>query len=222
MSLINKALKQEQRRRAMGNMSGAVPPAFGSSSARAAYHRDSKNTIILVGLLAVGLLLVASMGTFVYFGSRYLDQVAEADGNPAQPESAAIAPSASPADSVPTKAPPPSRPALSSPAAAPPAEGQAPSPAPRHESSAGRSEADAAPPEPPAPPGIDIETQLFLESLQILGVRSAGSESRLLIAGRVYKLGDIIDHRYGVKFVGADGEKIYFEDERGARYERPQ
>jgi len=222
MSLINKALKQEQRRRAMGNMSGAIPPAFGASSARAAYHRDSKNTIILIGLLAVGLLLIASTGTFVYFGSRYLDQVADADGNPAQAEPDAIAPSAVAAHSVPTEAPPPSSSAPPSAAAAPPAESQVPTPAPRHESSAAPSEADAAPSALHAPPGIDIETQLFLESLQILGVRSAGAESRLLIAGRVYKLEDVIDHRYGVKFVGADGETIYFEDERGARYERPQ
>ena len=57
----------------------------------------------------------------------------------------------------------------------------------------------------------------FLTSAHIGGVR-AGDRPKLIMNGESYVPGDLVDDRFGLRFVGIRDEKLAFKDENGIVY----
>lgn len=60
----------------------------------------------------------------------------------------------------------------------------------------------------------------LIESFRVTGIRSAGSDSKVLMNDRVYRLNDIVDHEQGIRLTGVATGALTFEDESGAVYTR--
>ena len=70
-------------------------------------------------------------------------------------------------------------------------------------------------------PKYDSKIQNLIDEFQVLGYRSAGANSRLLMNGCVFKLNDIVNNERGLRFIGSNGESIVFETPSGYRYYKP-
>jgi hypothetical protein len=70
----------------------------------------------------------------------------------------------------------------------------------------------------PAPPRQDPKILVFIDKLKVLGVRAAGSDSKVLMSGRVYRLNDIVDYELGLRLTGVGTTTLTFLDENGAVY----
>ena len=71
-------------------------------------------------------------------------------------------------------------------------------------------------PLPPPPPNERIAT--FVESIRISGLRSMGSESRVLINDRVYRVNDTVERTLGVRLVKVEPNALTFVDAQGVQY----
>jgi hypothetical protein len=72
--------------------------------------------------------------------------------------------------------------------------------------------------EPPAPSLRMIEA---IEALRVAGIRvGAGSDAKVLMNDRVYRIGDTVDHALGLKLTGATASSLTFRDGTGAAYTR--
>jgi hypothetical protein len=79
----------------------------------------------------------------------------------------------------------------------------------------------AAPIVPAAPTGpvFNPATQAALDNLRLNGVRLAGPDSRILLEGEVYNIGDIVEtHDLKLKVFAVAPREIIFEDDSGAQY----
>ncbi len=70
----------------------------------------------------------------------------------------------------------------------------------------------------PAPPRQDPKILVFIDKLKVLGVRAAGSDSKVLMSGRVYRLNDIVDYELGLRLTGVGTTTLTFLDENGVVY----
>jgi hypothetical protein len=74
-------------------------------------------------------------------------------------------------------------------------------------------------PAAPTGPVFNPNTQAALDNLPLSGVRIAGDNSRILINGDVYALGDtIVEGNLKLKFVSVAPREIIFVDDSGAQY----
>jgi hypothetical protein len=71
---------------------------------------------------------------------------------------------------------------------------------------------------PPAPPRQDPRILVFIDKLKVLGIRAAGSDSKVLMSGRVYRLNDIVDYELGLRLTGVGTTTLTFLDESGVVY----
>lgn len=159
---------------------------------------------------------------------------------PAQPPVAAPKPAG--ADVTPSAAPAPANPvvaattvaapAVSAPTAVPPASATptvaataevAPSaPTATHASAASRE--STALPASPAPPIVstparsDERVHAFVDSIKVTGVRSSGSESRVLMNDRVFRVNEIVDRNLGLRLTAVQAGTLTFTDANGAVY----
>ncbi len=247
MSLINQALKKEQQRRDLNLRGSAAHPASQAMNSPIESPRHGRTShgnslSILLGFTGLGAVLLVTGGAFVYFGKSYLS-----DLNPqttlAQAETGESANAAAPAPKsglgkvAATIAESDERtkitditldePTPVSTEAAPTTPDSTDSlvsetqPAP-----AVKDSPVSNPPTPLVPlvqlaPVFDLEVQAYVDELQVIGYRSAGPNSRLLMNGRVYKLDDIVDHKSGLRFKGTIDGNLIFEDSNGAKYEKP-
>lgn len=74
--------------------------------------------------------------------------------------------------------------------------------------------------EPPASsePGQDDRVAGAVRNLAINGYRRAGNDSVVIISGRPYRLGAIVDARLGLRFTRLEGDAIVFTGPAGAEY----
>ncbi len=230
MSLINDALKKAQRQRT-GDSPQSQPPLPGSPVFSGRPTRAGNNSnpqLLLVGAGAL-LGLVIAGGAFFFFRSK---PAAENTSRAATPPVAEVAPlkvadrsptaDATPAPASTTPAPEPvlvvntppavtTQPAVSTTSASPlvaEKTPKSPAPAPTPTATGERS----------TPSLRMIET---IEAFRVAGIRvGAGTDAKVLMNDRVYRVGDTVDHALGIKLAGATASSLTFRDASGATYTR--
>lgn len=122
-------------------------------------------------------------------------------------------PASSPAS---PEAPAPAGSTPSDPVAATPLARAAPTPAPAAPAALPVSPTPAPPPATPLRP--DEKIAAYIGTLRIAGVRALGSDSRVLINERVYRVNEVIDRTLGIRLVQVEPGSLHFVDERGVTY----
>ena len=208
MSLINEALKKAQRQRS------DTPPGMmansGGFDSRSNQPRRTQSLILLIAGAAV--LVVFSVVITVYLVNRAPAPVTAA------PIIAATSAPATPADldapspvivaplitiPIPAEASPVVEPAPVADAASVEAVAAAPI---------------AIPPISPAARQPELHIQLFVDAIRVMGIRSSGGESKVLMNDRVYRVNDIVDRTLALKLVKVDPEMLTFADPNGMIY----
>ncbi len=233
MSLINKALKQEQLRRSHGMQDGSAQMMAAAVSG--ANRRGNQGPKILLGFIGLGLLLTVSITLFAVFGLGLLgggsgeqpkDSLAKAT-QPAETESAS---EAQPAQTIQISQPDltgnaiedlslEELEALKNLIAAKSADGAGATEGIVEDVAQDLISETGVQTEQQAP-ALDLEILNYVESLEVQGARAAGEKSRLLMNGRVYRLNDVIDHEKGLIFKEVQQGFVIFQDRNGVDYEK--
>lgn len=214
MSLINDALKKAQRQRHGDDAPAASAPVPGGGPRPAietGRSADAPKPVALIAAGVVGAAAVVAVGAF--FALRpTADQAAPTVAKAESPAPAAPVPSPTPlpaADpvvlTVPVPVPPPT-PVVAAPPPAAPVAPVAPPPAP----------AVASGP-PPSPSSRFVAAA---DAFRVVGIRAAGADSKVLMNDRVYRVGDMVDHDFGIRLTGATANSLTFTDGTGASYTR--
>lgn len=230
MSLINDALKKAQRQRTV-DAAGVAPPMPGESGPRVTRRgKPLASQSVLLIVTAGAVLIVVSVVATVYLlrepstpaTTPTIVQSSQPAGQiPATPDS----PPVNPVVFVPLTPP------VETPAAQSPVPVSLPTPAP--------ATIPTSPPvvaTPPAPPVVAPQTEPvsrpvtpasdkpderildYIDRLHVLGVRSSGSDSRVLMNDRVYRVNDVVDRGLGLRLIEVQSGRLEFEDARGMRY----
>ncbi|MDP3069325.1 MAG: hypothetical protein Q8N18_03505 [Opitutaceae bacterium] len=245
MSLINEALKKAQRARHDG--ADDTLAAIGVDAPATALRRpaEKSNTALLIGAGAL-LIVVLSVVATVYLvnrpGTPTATPTVAAGPKPASaPAPASVATAAKPAampDPAPEIITPAPKPATVS---VPPTVlvESKPSVAPSPEKSA-KPTATPSPPAPPEkvaaaatpafvapvitaalpPPKPDERIAEFVESIRLTSIRGAGTDGRVLMNNRVYRVNDIVDRALNVKLTTIATDTLTFTDGNGFTYVR--
>ncbi len=219
MSLINDALKKAARQRSE-EQSEAAPSGLKGGRKRIARRGApmSVQTLVILAACAVTLIVASVVITGILITGRL------------EPKSAAVAkalpPSPTP-EAIPAvvvnvprieQAPLP-RPTAPPPTAAPVI---AASPSPLPAATVPVAEAEAVRPAvaapPPAPMSRGDQIQTFVDKLRVTGVRAAGSDSKALVDGHVYRVDDILDRALGIRLVKVDADHLTLVDSSGVTY----
>lgn len=226
MSLINDALKKAQRVRNEEPVDDAAPVAAGAKTRiakRGSAH--SANTTILLGSGAV-VLVVLSVVVTVYLVNRSPEPAAK----PASTIVAAASGKTGGNDTSPTVVAPKLDLPGSATAAEKPASGTSASATPGTTALGTEASPLAVPAAPivaptpvvaappPAPAKADERITVFVESIKVAGVRSSGTESRVLMNERVYRVNDVVERNLGLKLVAVAAGALTFSDSSGATY----
>ncbi len=217
MSLINDALKKAARQRAeeLADVAPPMPGGGGRGSSRQGQPMRTQ-TLVLIGGAAVALVIVSAVITGILMaGKPEPKPVAAAPAPTAAPTPPPAAPKASvPAPAIVVSVP---KPMVPTPTAAPtsaPVVLARPAPAPSAAVVARAQESSAAAPESAPNDGV----QGVVDRYRVSGVRAAGSDSKALIDGHVYKVNEITDHKLGLKLVKVEADHLTFVDRDGATY----
>ena len=226
MSLINDALKKAQRQR--HDVQAAT--AAGETAGEPIEKRGRPMSAQLLIVLAAGgvVLIVVSAVITVFFINRgaaapippiVAKPAPAAIANTPSPVIVAPAPTATPKASVKPALPPKENAAPASLARATPPPAAEPIPV-AAVPSAEASVQSAPPPAAaaPEPPGPDPHIQSFVDSLRVAGIRSSGSDSKVLMNDRVYRLNDTVEPGLGLKLVKVTPDAISFSDAHGVIY----
>lgn len=246
MSLINQALKKEQKRRSLNLRETATDiPVYDSNAMGNGFspsqQKKSISLSILIGFTGAGVVLLGLGGAFVYFGKAYLFGITATS----TPEETAENPSivSNPLTSNPVNyiIAENEGPLATAPATDADSQGehneskgdvvlasvdQSPSseiaedPAATTENAESEDTITEIVDVVPEEPQLDFKIQDFVDGLQVFGFRSAGPNTRLLLGGRVFKLDDVVDNERGLVFRGSDGEYLIFEDPSGYLYKK--
>ncbi|MEO7599303.1 MAG: hypothetical protein ABIV50_10250 [Opitutus sp.] len=220
MSLINEALKKAQRQRS------DEPAGMSYPTERGDYRVQPKTTqtIVLIGAGAA-VLVVLSVVITVYLLNR---TPAAATPPPLATSEAARAPAVaevsapSPVIVPPLIAPPPANTETRPPSETATSTVAVSAPAPASTTPAAVAAAPIAiPPIAPLPPAErqpDLQTQLFVDSIRVMGIRSQGGESKVMMNDRVYRVNDIVDRARVLKLVKVEPELLTFTDPNGMVY----
>jgi hypothetical protein len=217
MSLINDALKKAQRQRTT-DAAGVAPPMPGESGGRIT-RRGKPMTSQAVLLLVAGgsVLIVLSVVATVYL-LREPSPPAASPVPAATASRPAAAPvvndSSAPAPVVFVPVLPQPEPVVESPPE-PPAPVSTP---PVRAEPAPAVIVSSPPPAPPVAASPDERIHDYLDRLHVLGVRSSGTDSRVLMNDRVYRLNDLVDRTLALRLVDVQPGLLIFEDARGVRY----
>lgn len=231
MSLINEALKKAQRQR-----HGDAPVAAGEDG-RVAKRAQPKSATSMVILVAGAVVLVALSIVATTLWLTRPSTPAVASAKPATPAAKAPDSGNAPVVVVPVitpAAPPPATSTAPAPAAPSKPEGKSPSTdaapgsnatppspgtaAPSAEAKPAPAAAPANPEEPAAPPKPNEQIHKFVEALHVTGIRSSGTESKVLMNDRVYRVNDIVDRTLGVRLTQVSPDSLTFTDANGATY----
>ena len=153
--------------------------------------------------------------------------VADAPPKPAAPPPA-VAANATPVVPVPApaivKAAPPALPiaaAVHAPAPTP-APPPAPTPSPATAATDSSPPPTAAAPAPTPPPAEPVKSDervhAFVDAIHVTGIRSSGSDSRVLMNDRVFRVNDIVERNLGLRLTKVESGSLTFTDANGATY----
>lgn len=232
MSLINDALKKAQRQRT-GDSPQSQPPLPGSPVFSGRPTRTGNNSNPQLLLVGAGALLgvVIAGGAFFLLRSKPATESAPSAVTPAAAEVAALkiadrSPTADapPAPATTTPAPEPV-PVVKTPPAVtvqPPVSTTSAPPLVAEKATESPALAPAPTPtatgEPSTPSLRMIET---IEAFRVAGIRvGTGTDAKVLMNDRVYRVGDTVDHALGIKLAGATASSLTFRDASGATYTR--
>jgi hypothetical protein len=59
---------------------------------------------------------------------------------------------------------------------------------------------------------------LYIDQLRVMGVRSSGSDSKVLMNDRVYRVNDIVERTLGLRLTAVEPGRLTFVDAQGAAY----
>lgn len=76
----------------------------------------------------------------------------------------------------------------------------------------------AARPGPPAAPQQSRKILAYIDGLKVTGVRAAGSDSKVLMNDRVYRVNDMVDYELGLRLTGVATAELTFVDDNGVVY----
>lgn len=235
MSLINEALKKAQRQRTV-EQAAVEPPMPGNTGGAVTPRRQprSANVTLLIASGAIALVVLSVVITVFLLNRPAKTPSVAAATTPVPAATPTSEPAPAPSivmPAIPSPAPatksepPPAAPVTS--AALPPPEPAKPvasppeKPAP--EPAAPKSEVTPVPPTPVATPPApavkpDERIHAYVDALRVGGIRSSGTESRVLMNDRVFRVNDIVDRTLGVRLVKVDTDSLTFTDARGAIY----
>ena len=208
MSLINNALKKAQRQRAAeaeAVSGGSIAPIRRGKSGLPA------QTLVLI-VAGAAVIVVLSVVATVYL---LKPAPVPSPAAPATPVVTAAAPT--PEVTMPAVKLPEPEPAHSAPTAS--------NPEPIT-STATVTTAEPAAAEPvSAPPAATLEparaderVYTFIDNLQVMGVRSSGTDSKVLMNDRVYRVNDIVDRTLALRLIQVAPDRLVFEDANGITY----
>ena len=76
----------------------------------------------------------------------------------------------------------------------------------------------ATPAAPVARP--DARAQAFVDALRVTGIRASGTDSKVLMNDRVFRLNDIVERTLGLRLTGITADRLSFSDPNGMIYTR--
>jgi hypothetical protein len=216
MSLINDALKKAARQRAE-EQGEIIPPMPGGGRRRVSRQGEPMRTQTLVLIIAgaVALIVVSVVITGVFMTGKpaakpVVAAIPTQEATPVPAAAKVVVQAPVIAVSLPTPTPAPVVVAQPTPIPSPPAVVQV-----------------AAPPAPAPARAVAVSPQAHVDTVQamvdafhISGVRTAGSGSKALVDGHVYKLNDIVDKTVGLRLVKVDEDHLTFTDRDGNTYVR--
>ncbi len=244
MSLINNALKKAQRQHSGDGCSLFTPG--GGSQARGGGSKSGQNLMFV--LIGGAVLVAVSVGITIYLvrspasepttvlsrQSSQSDRGATAQVSTVPPVETDSSRPSSQSDGGATAqlstVPPPTNlqapivaetsPVVTLPTVVPPA--SSPQPVRQSSQSDGGSTvaqqpSTVAPSTAPAPvPSNAIYA--FIDQLQVMGVRSSGTDSKVLMNDRVYRVNDFVNRELGLKLTKVNSDSLTFVDANGASY----
>lgn len=236
MSLISDALKKTQRMRT--SEPAADVPAGAISASRPVRRGTSGPALVWVIAGAVVLVCAAIVITVILVRPAAAPALAQAKAAPAAAANntatppatlspVVASPAAKPAEIVPigpAEMPKPA-PVLSEAAVAASAGPAAPAKIPPL-SSAPRSAASPAR-QPPTvatatPPGVaaqpDPRIQSFIDTIKVAGIRSSGTDSKVLMNDKVFRVNDIVDRSLNLRLIEVQADSLVFVDENSVVY----
>ncbi|HWL15842.1 MAG TPA: hypothetical protein VNR00_09565 [Opitutus sp.] len=234
MSLINEALKKAQRLHHAQEAAAATDADGVVPAARARQARDRRSQLFI--LLAAGgtaLVVLSVVITVALVNREPPKPVATTIVRPAPaPVSSSTSSEPSPVIVAPVVAAPiQAGEATKAPAPSSPGEGAANASANGDRTSASNATPapdasaanDAAPAAAPLPlpqiaPPPDPAIQTFVDSIRVTGIRSSGSDSKVLMNDRVYRVNDIVDRTHGLKLIKVAPDALTFADANGLTY----
>lgn len=201
MSLINEALKKAQRQR---TTTDTVPPLPGGTGGPGPRKRGralpTQTLLLIVGGAAV--LIVVSVVLTIF--------LMRSEPGIAEPTAPVTAQAEVPADAPVASAPEPviTLPEITVPVITPEPAPVVAAPEPAIEPK----------PAAPSPPVYDERVYAFIDRLQVMGIRSSGSDSKVLMNDRVYRVNDIVERSLGLKLMEVTPDALIFIDPSGATY----
>ncbi len=235
MSLISEALKKAQRMRT-DPMAGNSPSGEGGNVIRRGQPMPAKTLALIVAGIA-GLMILVVITTIIVVRLNAPPPLTAAKSVAAQPATNMAPPTSSPliavapVSALPTPEPatpvqtPPTRPPESSgPAVAPATVAKTPVVAPAKIPPATAVKGPTpAPATPPAAlkadaPKADPRVQAYVDAVRVTGIRSSGTESKVLMNDRVFRLNDVVDRSLGIRLTEVRADSLTFVDETGFAY----
>ncbi|MDB6168770.1 MAG: hypothetical protein JWM88_1634 [Verrucomicrobia bacterium] len=216
MSLINDALKKAQHQRT--GDPGDLPPMPGASRGAGNAGRGSslppKTLAAIVGGIAA-VVIVAVVVTLVLVTRTPAPRAVVAQQPAVKRESPPAAAAPSPVIVAPALPAPKIEIAVQKPAVAEPVRIAVAAPAPA------ASSVIATP--PPLPPAAakgtqDIRILTLIDALRVTGIRASGTESKVLMNDRVYRVNDMVDYTLGIRLTRVSAEGLTFVDASGTAY----
>ena len=59
-----------------------------------------------------------------------------------------------------------------------------------------------------------------INAMRISGIRGTGTDSRVLIDGRVYRINSVVDRTLGLRLTAVEADRLLFTDSRGTVFTR--
>ena len=73
-------------------------------------------------------------------------------------------------------------------------------------------------PAPVAKPDARIQT--YIDALRVTGIRASGTDSKVLMNDRVFRVNDVVERSLGLRLTGVAADRLSFTDENGLVYTR--
>src|ERR1022692_489659 len=67
-------------------------------------------------------------------------------------------------------------------------------------------------------PSRSEQAQSFVDRMRVTGARAAGSDSKALVDGHVFRVNDVLDRALGIRLVQVDLDHLTLVDSEGATY----